>query len=97
MPDDLRTRIAKVIWEVFQNTPAIDAADDEWESWWNDSTQEEKALCYAQADAVIRELDTEFLDFGLWLSEELRGWPMTRTDLESCIKDWKGKNPDGNV
>lgn len=54
--DNLRDRIAKVIWTVFQNTPPIDAADDEWESWWNDSTQEEKALCYAQADAVIAEL-----------------------------------------
>jgi hypothetical protein len=56
MADDLRTRIAKVIWGVFQNTPAIDADDDEWESWWNDSTQEEKALFYAQADAVIAKL-----------------------------------------
>lgn len=53
---DLRTRITKVIWKVFQNTPPIDATDDEWESWWNDSTQEEKALSYIQADAVIREL-----------------------------------------
>lgn len=55
----LRDRIAKVIWKVFQNTPPIDATDDEWESWWNDSTQEEKALCYAQADAVIRELNLD--------------------------------------
>ena len=52
----LRDRIARVIWKVFQNTPPIDATDDEWESWWNDSTQDEKALCYVQADAVIREL-----------------------------------------
>lgn len=57
MPDDLRTRIAKVLWKTFQNTPPIDATDDEWESWWNDATQDEKALCYAQADAVIRELN----------------------------------------
>ena len=42
------------------------------------------------ADAVIRELDTELLDFGLWLSEELRGWKMNRRDLESCIEDWRG-------
>lgn len=60
MSDNLRDRLAKVIWKVFQNTPPIDATDDEWESWWNDSTDadirligEEKALFYAQADAVI--------------------------------------------
>lgn len=41
------------------------------------------------ADAVIRELDGEFLDFGLWLSEEMRGEPMSRIDLESCIEEWK--------
>ena len=54
---DLRDRIAKVIWKTFQNTPPIDAADDEWDSWWDDSTQEEKALCYAQSDAVMAELN----------------------------------------
>lgn len=54
---DLRTRIAKVLWKTFQNTPPIDATDDEWESWWNDATGEEKALSYLQADAVIRELN----------------------------------------
>lgn len=42
------------------------------------------------ADVLIRELDTELLDFGLWLSEELRGWKMNRRDLESCIEDWRG-------
>lgn len=57
MTSDLRTRIAKVLWKTFQNTPPIDATDDEWEAWWNDATQDEKALCYAQADAVIRELN----------------------------------------
>lgn len=41
------------------------------------------------ADAVIRALDGEFLDFGLWLSEEMRGEPMSRIDLESCIEEWK--------
>lgn len=41
------------------------------------------------ADALIRELDAELLDFGLWLSEELRGCKMNRIDLESCLTDWK--------
>lgn len=42
-----------------------------------------------KADAVIRELDGEFLDFALWLSEELMGKPMTRIDLKSCLQEWK--------
>ena len=45
-----------------------------------------KPVCYELADA-------ELLDFGLWLSEELRGWKMNRRDLESCLKDWKESKP----
>lgn len=41
------------------------------------------------ADAVIRELDAEFLDFALWLSQELRGEPISRADAESCVQEWK--------
>jgi hypothetical protein len=41
------------------------------------------------ADAVIRELDTVLLDFGVWLSEEITGSPISRIDLESCLTDWK--------
>ena len=89
---DLRTRIAKAIWTVFQNTPPIEADHDEWESWWSESTSEEKALSYMQADAVIRELDDVLVDWGLWLAEEITGRQMTRIDLESCITDWKADN-----
>lgn len=46
------------------------------------------------ADAVIRELDDQFLNFGLWLSEELRGEPMSRIDAESCLQDWKWLNDE---
>ena len=45
------------------------------------------------ADAVIAELDADLLDFGLWLSEELRGEPLSRIDAESCLKDWKESKP----
>jgi hypothetical protein len=48
------------------------------------------------ADAVIAELgdwtnwmDTVFVDFGLWLAEEITGRQMTRIDMESCVTDWK--------
>lgn len=40
-------------------------------------------------DAVIRELDDAFLDFGTWLAEEITGKTMTRIDLESCLQEWK--------
>lgn len=46
------------------------------------------------ADAVIRELDGEFLDFGAWLAEEITGRAVTRIDLESCLEDWKGGGAD---
>lgn len=79
---DLRTRITKVIWKTFQNTPPIDATDDEWESWWDDSTQEGKALSYAQADAVIRELG---------LRRETVTTPNLPNHLEDTryVTDWK--------
>lgn len=44
------------------------------------------------ADAVIRELDDRLIDFALWLSEELRGEPLSRIDAESCLKEWKWLN-----
>lgn len=44
---------------------------------------------YDLADMLIRELDAELLDFGLWLSEELTGRPISRADLKSCLTDWK--------
>lgn len=46
------------------------------------------------ADAVIRELDTVLVDFGLWLAEEITGRAVTRIDLESCLEDWKGGGAD---
>ena len=46
------------------------------------------------ADAVIRELDTVLVDFGLWLAEEITGRTVTRIDLESCLEDWKGGGAD---
>ena len=48
-------------------------------------TDEAKLL----ADAVIRELDSVLVDFGLWLAEEITGRQMARIDLESCLTDWK--------
>ena len=44
------------------------------------------------ADAVIEELDTVFMDFGLWLAEEIRGRPMPRQDMESCLSDWMAED-----
>jgi hypothetical protein len=41
------------------------------------------------ADAVIEALDDDFVDFGLWLAQEITGRSMTRIDLESCLADWK--------
>lgn len=46
------------------------------------------------ADAVIRDLDTVLVDFGLWLSEEIIGKPMSRIDLESCLEDWQAETDD---
>lgn len=34
-------------------------------------------------------MDDDFVDFGLWLAEEITGRTMTRIDLESCLADWK--------
>lgn len=31
----------------------------------------------------------ELIDFGLWLSKELTGTPISRIDLESCLDDWR--------
>jgi predicted RNase H-like nuclease len=50
---DLRTRIAKVLWKTFQNTPPIEATDEEWESWWIQDGQGQE-FYYQQAEAVIR-------------------------------------------
>ena len=44
------------------------------------------------ADVLIRELDKDFVNFGLWLAVEVTGRTMTVIDMESCLKDWK----DGN-
>lgn len=46
------------------------------------------------ADAVIRELDDVLVDFGLWLSEEITGKPISRIDLESCHQEWKWLNDE---
>lgn len=55
--NDLRTRIAKVIWRTFQNTPPIEATDEEWGAWWVQGGDHEQKFYYQQADAVIAELD----------------------------------------
>ena len=75
MPDNLRTRIAALIYDTVA-----------WRSV-NVPVAEEVA------DAVIAELDADLLDFGLWLSEELRGEPLSRIDAESCLKEWKESKP----
>ena len=50
----------------------------------------EPASCdYDLADVVIEALDDDFVDFGLWLAQEITGRSMTRIDLESCLADWK--------
>lgn len=77
MTDSLRTRIAAALWNY--------ACPDKLKA---DYPEPGKAFLY-MADAVIRELDTVLVDFGLWLSEELCGEPMSRRDLESCLADWK--------
>ena len=41
------------------------------------------------ADAVIESLDDDFVDFGLWLAQEITGRSMTRINLESRLADWK--------
>ena len=76
MSDNLRDRIAVTLWN-FARPKAL--------------TIEEAPLpdvFLGMADAVIAELDSELMDFGMWLAEEL-GEPVTRTDMESCINDWK--------
>ena len=51
-----RDRIAKVLWKTFQNTPPIEATDEEWETWWTQGGDQEQKFYYLQADAVIAEL-----------------------------------------
>lgn len=53
-----------------------------------------QAHALRQADAVIRELDGQLIDFALWLSEELRGEPLSRIDAESCLQEWKWLNDE---
>lgn len=43
-----------------------------------------------------RVADNDLLDFGLWLSEELTGTPMSRIDLESCLADWATTREDAD-
>lgn len=39
--------------------------------------------------AAVSAPGEDLIDFGLWLSEELTGRPISRADLESCLSDWK--------
>ena len=45
------------------------------------------------ADAVIRELNADLLDFGEWLCEELNSVKISRIDLQSCLDDWRAISP----
>ena len=82
MSDPLRDRIARTVWISHRDRHAADIPIPDW--------------AYAIADAVIAELGdwvnwiaTVFVDFGLWLAEEITGRTMTRIDMESCLTDWK--------
>lgn len=52
----------------------------------------QRVAALEDADRTQKESDPhtqELIDFGLWLSEELTGTPISRADLESCLSDWK--------
>ena len=99
LPDiGLRDRIAKAIWRTFQNTPPIEATDEEWENWWGLGTELDQKLYYMQADAVIAELQpvleaeydrgyNEGLD---WLNDERR-W-IKEDDDEKTTPKLYGRN-----
>lgn len=80
--DNLRDRIAKLLYARTMSRLA-------WHRAWDDLQPDVQQMWLDDADAVIRELDAEFLDFALWLSEELRGEPISRADAESCVQEWK--------
>lgn len=75
---DLRTRIAYAIAQADGDLPGMEP--DSWD--------------YILADAVIRELAESFVGFGVWLSEEISGKPLSRIDIESCIDEWKWLNDE---
>jgi hypothetical protein len=89
--DNLRDCIAAVLYGNLRRQQGIDRPDRFLD--WIDTAE--------LADAVIEELgdwtqwmDTVFVDFGLWLAEEITGRQMTRIDMESCIKDWKADDDE---
>ena len=92
---DLRTRIAAVHqahrWGVFRCSDgyARTCCRCQWREKPDGPTHAEHV-----ADAVIRELDGQLIDFALWLSEELRGEPLSRIDAESCLQEWKWLNDE---
>lgn len=54
------------------------------------TTHQLPSVEYAERTQKAHDPHTqELLDFGLWLSEELTGTPISRADLESCLTDWK--------
>ena len=91
MNDTLRDRIAAVLGEhVEDQLTNYDAERNECGC----GTQGLIGYKEHVADAVIEALDDDFVDFGLWLAEEITGRTMTRIDLESCLADWKGSRDD---
>ena len=61
---------------------------------WRELEYDGEDFCGHIADVLIRELDDVLVDFGLWLSEEITGKPISRIDLESCLQEWKGCTDD---
>lgn len=64
---------------------ALSRADQDWCS--------DNNLYEDMADAVIRELNADLLDFGEWLCEELNSVKISRIDLQSCLDDWRAISP----
>ena len=95
---DLRARIANAILSIgtVDSCCAYMAADKiiaefgmEKTSFVHCRAKEPSPGAVPQTVAAVSAPGEDLIDFGLWLSEEITGKPMTRIDLESCLQEWK--------
>lgn len=91
---DLRERLTRILAAARVVTYTRDGVDEaDGQPYRSVCVRSDEQAAEYTAGVLLRELDSEFLDFGAWLSEELTGTPMSRIDLESCLEDWKVVEP----
>lgn len=71
---------SRICWDFPEDTPEYISPND---------IEVRYTTPWVKLNSTEKTPDEQLMDFGLWLSEELQGKPLSRADLESCLQDWR--------